>query len=145
MTSPPARGWPRWTSRLALAVSAVLSACGAEDSGEQGGPAPAGRPIQEEGLSVIRAGDTLALVNADSVPIYFAVFSTDIPALIEWAPCDTPISCPHVPPRDSIGVTVPPRSGSAPEPLTVFWWRLVPASDTGARWAPDRVRAIDLP
>ena len=80
--------------------------------------------------------------NKTDRAIYWTAFDRDALALLLWAPCTDPSTCPRIGsgrtvliPFDEVGVW-----GPASREAVFYWWYLVPDDDGG--YEPDEIRSI---
>ena len=124
------------TSFALAAVLAPLAGCGSNALG----------PASSDLITVeSRADHSLVLRSRADVPVYYFVVDRETLALIDWAPCTDPATCPSVPARGTTTVTRDRIVGwhESTREVAVYHWRLVPKDPhAGGGYAADSVRAL---
>jgi hypothetical protein len=99
--------------------------------------------VQSDILHVRKAPTALELTNISSAPVYYFVVDRDLLALLDWAVCDNPATCPNVTPNamrrvpfDSIG-----GYSATTREVVVYHWHLVPGNRAPG-YVPDSLRAV---
>jgi hypothetical protein len=88
-------------------------------------------------VDVTTEAAALRIQNASDSPVYFFVVGRQRAALINWAPCTAPPSCPSVQPHAERLV---PVADIGEREAIVYWWHLIPAAGDG--FQVDAIRAI---
>ena len=88
--------------------------------------------------------DGILVSNGTDRPIYWAAFDRDALALLLWAPCTEPATCPRIGSGrtvlisfDAVGVW-----GPTSREAVFYWWHLVRDGEGG--YEPDEIRSIVL-
>ena len=84
------------------------------------------RPYEGAPVTAAVDGRTLIVANNMTKRIYLRVFPTDILAVIEWAPCIAPETCPDnqaIDPGGEKNIKVGDIARDETESITVYWWR----------------------
>lgn len=80
--------------------------------------------------------------NTNARPIYYFAVERTALALLSWAPCTDPETCPSIDPRSAVNIPFDEIGFWEPssEEAVVFWWLLEPDQAGGFR--PDSVRSM---
>jgi len=84
------------------------------------------------------------LTNQTPAPVYFFAIERGLAIRALWAPCTDPSRCAAIAPRGSSDVPFSQIAGyeTGAQTAIVFWWHLIPGSETGFR--PDSIRAVGI-
>ena len=99
---------------------------------------------QSDVLTIRARLGSFTLVNRTSESIYYFAIERQTSALVDWAPCSNPTTCPRVGPNGTVTLRYADIYGYelGRDEAVVYHWRLIPSAASSTGFTPDRVRSV---
>ena len=97
-------------------------------------------------VDVVTQASALRILNSSDAPIYYFIVERQSAALVDWAPCTKPSTCPSVAAHGDAEVPFSRIVGYEPgeREAIFYWWHLLPVPAGGFQVDSIRTRVVQL-